>query len=771
MAAQAPSYPDLAIHTLGWKAFQDLCADISEVILQRPVEIFREARDGGQDAIFFAKSKDGDHLATVQCKFTSKSDARLQLGDLSEEFKSVETLVESKQAQTYVLITNRVIDAPDALKIRERLFKLGVSRPHIFGRHAITRAIRSSARLRALVPRVYGLGDLSTILDERSAAQTEALLGHLKPLLSVYVTTGPHAEAVRSLSKHSAVLLLGDPGTGKSTIAAILSTIAASNPDRLCIRADGINDFISRWNPIKPGFFWIDDAFGPNQLREDFVDAWLTHFPKMLAAIGLGSQFVLTSRHHIYKGAEIKLGSRNIALFREEQAVVKVGALTRNERLQLIYNHMKVGMQTWTWKSRIKGFLPVLAEEKALTPEIARRLADPAYTKQLDLTLVSLLQFVREPKAHLLQIIREMSKEHRSALTLAFLHHGKMPVGNASTELQTLITGSFGVSREALGQALQELRGSFLEQQIFEGSMVWTFKHPTVADAISAFLGETDGLTELYLRGTKSWTILVEVVCSGSAAIQDAIVVPEALNGLLIRTLGSIPDEPNWNSRLFDFLADRVSDNFFKEFVLRYPDALARHPAYHRETAYDSKINVLARAHRFGLLTEGVRAEASANLLASLSDWDASFLDNDDILALIPPTELMQTLVNLRDNVSSKLEKAISGITSEIDGDTSAEDHFYELKKNLEMIQKAVFGTSDEDVDENVKLMNSAISDGINEIEEALAQIKEDEEKDEWETREWESRQSRRSPPSPPSAPSTQSGGRGDRSIFSDVEE
>lgn len=43
---------DLALHTIGWRAFQDLCSQVCEVVLGRPVEIFREAQDGGQDAVF-----------------------------------------------------------------------------------------------------------------------------------------------------------------------------------------------------------------------------------------------------------------------------------------------------------------------------------------------------------------------------------------------------------------------------------------------------------------------------------------------------------------------------------------------------------------------------------------------------------------------------------------------------------------------------------------------------------------------------------------------
>ncbi|RWX00315.1 hypothetical protein EHI45_37555, partial [Rhizobium leguminosarum] len=43
--AQGP-WSDLALHTIGWKAFQDLCAQVAEETLRRPVQIFREAQDG-----------------------------------------------------------------------------------------------------------------------------------------------------------------------------------------------------------------------------------------------------------------------------------------------------------------------------------------------------------------------------------------------------------------------------------------------------------------------------------------------------------------------------------------------------------------------------------------------------------------------------------------------------------------------------------------------------------------------------------------------------
>lgn len=218
------SYPSLALHTLGWNAFQDLCAQAIEEVLGLTVSTYREAQDGGQDAVFII-GKDADRDGTVPCKFTSAPGRRLKLSDLTREETSISDLLREGQADTYVLMTNMGVDAPVAVAVRNRLRELGVKKPHVFGAEFLTRVIRRSPRLRALVPRVYGLGDLSIILDERRAMQTRTLLGHLVETLRVYVPTQVHRAAVRALAEHKIVLLLGEPATGKSTIAAILATV------------------------------------------------------------------------------------------------------------------------------------------------------------------------------------------------------------------------------------------------------------------------------------------------------------------------------------------------------------------------------------------------------------------------------------------------------------------------------------------------------------------------------------------------------------------
>ncbi len=101
---------------------------------------------------------DSPPVGTVQCKHTSEAGKALKASDLTAELVNVKQLVRAGQADTYIFMTNMSVDAPVAAAMRAKLRAFGVRKPHILGRQYIVRVIRSSARLRALVPQVYGLG-------------------------------------------------------------------------------------------------------------------------------------------------------------------------------------------------------------------------------------------------------------------------------------------------------------------------------------------------------------------------------------------------------------------------------------------------------------------------------------------------------------------------------------------------------------------------------------------------------------------------------------
>jgi len=686
---------DFALHTLGWKAFQDLCAQVMEEELRSTVSVYREAQDGGQDAVFLAKSPNTlTVVGTVQCKFSGKSEQRLRPSDITGEIEHVKQLVTKKMAAVYYFVTSMGVDADVAREIRERLSALGVTEPHVVGKEWLVGKIKASPRLRAMVPRVYGLGDLSTILDERCASQTLALLGDHRKALNVYVPTEPHRTAVDILAQHKLVLLLGAPATGKSTLAAILAMMASDKNEVQVFKCDGPIELKQHWNPNdNKRLFWVDDAFGANLLMPEYVNAWIEFMPKLKTALDHGCHFILTSRTHIWNDAKPRLGSRNHPLLAAGNAVVNVGSLTQSERKQILYNHLKAGNQPLSWKAKIKEHLPQLVNAYGLLPELARRLGDKDYTGNIRKLPDDLMRFIADPQEFLVQTFKELSAEQQAALTLVFLARSRLPVHLLPESEAALVATSYGVTKANMTLALQQLAGSFVVRRSDGDNEYWAFWHPTFADAISAILSKRPDLIDVYVRGAGLDTLLNEVVCEGAPAIRDAVVVPRSSGEALIGRLLETPDEKGSNEQLFEFLNHRLPKDLVKKVLARAPDFLERYGerATWVRLRRREEVRFRAMAHEMGLLNEDVRS-ATVTMLeeGAVYFWDASFIQDDGILAMFRPSELMTLTASLLARLDSEIAEKIEECLEQADPDGDIDSQFEEVADFLDHIRYLV---------------------------------------------------------------------------------
>ena len=222
--------------------------------------------DGGRDGSFKGlvsrpQSSKNKCDCTLQTKHVSRTNASLTLASLTAELKKIKTLVKQGRATGYVLMTNAIVTATEAEKIERAIIKEGVHEACVFGRDWINKKIHEHPKIRATVPRLYGLGDLSWIVDERAVAQALEILGSLGNDMRCYVRTKAHLKAVDALLKHGFVLLIGEPAAGKSTIAANLAMAAIDINGCDVIRVTGPSDIVDHWNPHeKNRFFWVSSA-------------------------------------------------------------------------------------------------------------------------------------------------------------------------------------------------------------------------------------------------------------------------------------------------------------------------------------------------------------------------------------------------------------------------------------------------------------------------------------------------------------------------------
>src|SRR5207247_518815 len=105
--------------------------------------------------------------AILQCKHTSAPATHLSESDMTDEVGKIQKHVAAGRCEVYVLMTNARMTGQASADIEAAFRMVGVRKVIILGYEALCEMLTEQKSLRALVPRLYGLGDLTEILDER----------------------------------------------------------------------------------------------------------------------------------------------------------------------------------------------------------------------------------------------------------------------------------------------------------------------------------------------------------------------------------------------------------------------------------------------------------------------------------------------------------------------------------------------------------------------------------------------------------------------------
>lgn len=705
------------LQSLGWKAFQNLCSTIVSEVLGQTTQVFFDSQDGGRDGAFNGNwhCPNGEEYTgsfTVQCKHTTKYNTLIKLSDLKDELEKAKRLAANGLADNYFLFCNAKLTGVNDETIRKEFEKIPeVKRCTIFGGEKISRIIHETKKLRMLVPRVYGLGDLSQILDERAYDQAKEILSSLGDDLNKFIVTEAYRQSEKALAEHGFVLLLGEPMCGKSTIAAALSMGALDNWECSTIKVRDADDFVKHFNPDERQLFWVDDAFGPTQV--DWVSAtnWSKTFPHVKAALNRGSKVIFTSRNYVYKSARQYLKESALPIIMESQVVIHVESMTKEEREQILYNHIRLGDQTSIYKKKIKPFLSEVASNQKFSPEIARRLGNSFFTKSLSISSYGLNNFIENPLDMLCEIINTMDDGNRSALALIFMRGGSLPSPVEVTTEENNAISRIGGNIGCTIKGLESLDGSLVINSVKDSSYYWSFKHPTIRDAFAKIVASNPEFMDIYITGTPLDKLFSEVSCGDVGVRGVSVIVPTTQYNKVIDKIKQF-DTSKWfnKSSLFRFLSYRCDKRFLSDFLSEFPDFISNLKVNSYIYAC-SDVSVLSRLHAFELLPEIVRRETVLSIKGlAVRVPDAGFL-RDDVSGLILPSELSEILHEVKTNLLPDLESVVSDWKSDYDGEDEPDSYFDELRSAIN-----AYRSEFETCAESIELIDYA----LNEIDDAI---------------------------------------------------
>ncbi|NGZ10165.1 MAG: hypothetical protein CV088_12390 [Nitrospira sp. LK70] len=703
-----------ALHSLGWNDFQQLCLTITREILGQTVESFLDSHDAGRDGAFVGTWDPTGQASlsgafVIQCKFTARTNYALRMSDLIDEVEKVKKLAEQGLCDSYVLMTNAGLSGTAARKV-DALFKsVGVRHVAVFGSTWISQQIRENKRLRMLVPRVYGLGDLTQILDERTYLQARTILESMREDLAKVVVTDAYRKAMDAIDKHGFVLLIGEPAAGKTTIASLLAMAALDQWGASILKLNDPGKVADRWNPEEPSqFFWLDDAFGVTQYEDFLVHNWNHMLPQIRPMLRKGAKIVMTSRDYIYNRARKDLKVGVFPLLKESQVVIDVQDLSIAEKGQILYNHLKLGKQPRSFRTEIKSYLEDVAIHLRFIPETARRLGDPLFTKDLFIDKYYIDQFVEKREQLLQEVLQSLDTDSKAALALIYMRNGSLesPIQLRPSETQAL--ERLGSNLGGCLSALEALMDSLVMLSHAGDELVWQFMHPTIGDAYAAILVQSPEHLGIFIEGSAPERLVDQVTC-GDVGIENAVVVPKSLFPQILAKLKEMSQSKSYKAPwlsmfgakrdLQGFLARRCSKEFLSLYLKNNPDLLDQvsEPGLFLDTV--PEVRLAKRLYEVGLLPEEKRkkfVETVSKYVLDGQDGDA--LDDKGIRSLFTEDEFEDLVRRVRTELLPRLSDVRSEWESNYSPDDSPEGHMQQLLELFDSV-KNQFGQEESAVE------------------------------------------------------------------------
>ena len=689
------------LHLLGWKAFEDLVNCIFSQILGHTLQSFSRGPDGGRDGAFYGQWTDHKGITlsgsfVIQCKHTSQPARNLPCAVIKRELPKIERLRAKGLADNYFLVTNYELPARVAAEAEAALHSAGATNATVYGAEWINTNISSYPRLRRLVPRLYGLGDLTQIVTHQAYRQAREVLDSIAPDLACFVSTASYRKCVDAMNEFGFVLLLGEPGSGKTMIANLMALSAADEWGLQTLMLSSPEDFSRLWNPDDPGqFLWVDDAFGSTQYDPNRVREWNQRLSTLRVAIHKGARSVFTSRDYIFKAAQSDLKISSFELFRESRVTIRVEELTQLEREMILYNHLKRGKQNVRFRRAVKQWLPEAAGTPRFLPEIARRFADPHFTQDIHPTQSSVRRFFDEPTVLLTEVVTNFGSAETAALALIFIEGGNISIPIPETQE---ILRTIAMMDSTLGQvkaAMFSLDDSFIRRSLKYGRAYWSFRHPTIRDVFATIVAADPELIDIYLAGVPARRLISEVACGQSNLEGVKIVVPSERFSAVMQKLKTIEREPFSPFDPVDsFLARRCSVEFVNKYYLQNESMSTLPGKIGLPGTYNDAVKILCRLYDCRLLPEGIRLATVDRVHQLINATFSSEFMKEPIVQLLTHKEVGVLFEELKDILLSNGTDIISEYEAAWDQEEDPEDLFAVVAKSLTVITE--FGDTNE---------------------------------------------------------------------------
>ncbi|MDQ8209003.1 restriction endonuclease [Coraliomargarita sp. SDUM461003] len=317
--------------------FERLVVQLLSKSLGIHIERFKEGKDGGIDGRF--NSASGGSVI-IQSKHYLKTG----LGGLVSKLKNDELpKIKALAPERYILATSVPLSPADKDKIVDALEGQITSTSDIYGQSELNDLLGEFSDIERQHFNLWisSSCQLETFLNYAIHSRSSFALRDIHAKASKYVETKALVESADLLKKNRILIIAGEAGIGKTTLANNLCLRLVGEGYQFFLMSDDIAEAESITESEGKKVFLADDFLGSNYLNAitNNKDSSIVHFMDRIKSTNNGL-FILTSRTHILKqGFELSSHLSNSKSARNKY-VLEIEGLTQWDKARILYNHI-----------------------------------------------------------------------------------------------------------------------------------------------------------------------------------------------------------------------------------------------------------------------------------------------------------------------------------------------------------------------------------------------------------------------------------------------
>lgn len=340
---------DFKFDSLNDKEFENFATDLLTEDWRKKIVRFRPGKDGGVDGRYYvydvAKKKQLE--VVIQCKHW----VRTSIDALIDHLQNVELpKVRKLNPKDYFIVTSKDLNRTEITKIY-MIFKEYMSSPdNVIGMRSLNDTL---AKHQNVLQRHYkiwygGTEVLRNILNQDLYLRSEGKWLGIQERFKFYHPTANHKKALDILLNSRSIIIVGAPGSGKTTLAEQLCYELVADGHEFCAIENDISDGLKMWRNDTKQVFYFDDFLGRNYLDaiDHKMDSAVIEFIARIAQSKSSKMFILTSRNNILNQAEDRseiLSNKKL----KSKYELFIDDLSYEDKAHIFYNHL--------WHGKLKS--------------------------------------------------------------------------------------------------------------------------------------------------------------------------------------------------------------------------------------------------------------------------------------------------------------------------------------------------------------------------------------------------------------------------------